>query len=47
MSIEPRVEGEAGQALQQQAQALLPDAIALRRRIHEHPELGLDNPRTR
>ncbi|NNL68256.1 MAG: amidohydrolase [Myxococcales bacterium] len=47
MSIEPRVQEEQTQALQRQAQALLPDAIALRRRIHEHPELGLDNPRTR
>jgi hippurate hydrolase len=39
MSIDP--------ALQQEANAHLDDAIALRRRIHEHPELGLENPRTR
>ena len=34
-------------ALRKQATELLDDAVALRRRIHEHPELGLDNPRTR
>lgn len=28
------------------AKELLPEAIALRRRIHAHPELGLDLPRT-
>jgi amidohydrolase len=28
------------------AKALLPDAIALRRRIHRHPEVGLHLPRT-
>lgn len=39
MSIDPE--------LRRQAEALLPDTIALRRRIHEHPELGLENPRTR
>jgi hippurate hydrolase len=33
--------------LKRQAETLLPDAVALRRRIHEHPELGLENPRTR
>ena len=39
MSIDP--------GLHAQAEALLDDAVALRRRIHEHPELGLENPRTR
>jgi len=39
MSIDPE--------LHRQAAALLGDAVALRRRIHEHPELGLENPRTR
>lgn len=39
MSIDPE--------LLRQAEALLPDTVALRRRIHEHPELGLENPRTR
>ena len=38
MSIDP--------VLERQAQDLLPDAVGLRRRIHEHPELGLENPRT-
>ncbi len=28
------------------ARALLPDVIDLRRRLHQHPELGLDLPRT-
>lgn len=28
------------------ARALLDDTVELRRRIHRHPELGLDNPRT-
>jgi len=39
MSIDPE--------LRREAQSLLGDAVALRRRIHEHPELGLENPRTR
>lgn len=39
MSIDPE--------LRAQAVDLLDDAVALRRRIHEHPELGLENPRTR
>jgi len=39
MSIDP--------ALRRQAEDLLPEAVELRRRIHEHPELGLENPRTR
>jgi amidohydrolase len=30
----------------EEAKALLPEAIALRRRIHAHPELGLDLPET-
>ncbi len=30
-----------------EAKALLPDAIALRRRLHQHPELGLQLPKTR
>ena len=30
-----------------QAEALLPDAVALRRRIHQQPELGNQTPRTR
>ncbi|MCZ6784275.1 MAG: M20 family metallopeptidase [Proteobacteria bacterium] len=30
-----------------EARELLPDAIALRRRIHAHPELGLELPQTR
>ena len=25
---------------------MLPDAVDLRREIHRHPELGLDNPET-
>ena len=33
--------------LLQQARALLPDAVAMRRRIHAEPELGLDLPKTR
>ena len=28
-----------------QARALLPEVVALRRRIHRHPELGNDLPR--
>jgi hippurate hydrolase len=39
MSIDPE--------LRAQAAALWEDAVALRRRLHEHPELGLENPRTR
>lgn len=39
MSIDPE--------LLEEARALLPETVALRRRIHEHPELGLENPRTR
>jgi len=35
------------EALEAEARSLLPDAVALRRRIHERPELGLDNPHTR
>ncbi len=33
--------------LRRDADALLPDCTALRRRIHAHPELGLDLPETR
>jgi hippurate hydrolase len=33
-------------ALLAAAQALLPDVVAIRRRIHRHPEIGLDLPRT-
>ncbi len=33
--------------LLRQAAALLPDAVTLRRRIHMHPELGLDLPETK
>jgi hippurate hydrolase len=40
------VEGELG-ALLAEARELLPDAVALRRRIHERPELGLALPETR
>ena len=32
--------------LLEQARALLPDAIAMRRRIHMNPELGLELPET-
>jgi hippurate hydrolase len=35
------------QTLLQQARELLPQAIALRRRIHSHPELGNELPQTR
>jgi metal-dependent amidase/aminoacylase/carboxypeptidase family protein len=35
------------QTLLQQAHELLPQAIALRRRIHSHPELGNELPQTR
>jgi hippurate hydrolase len=34
-------------ALLDDAKSILPEAITLRRRLHEHPELGLDLPRTR
>src|SRR5262245_37817218 len=34
-------------ALIEEAEKLLPEAVALRRRIHQHPELGLDLPLTR
>lgn len=34
-------------ALHDEAKQLLPDVIALRRRIHQSPELGLELPRTR
>ncbi len=34
-------------ALLDDAKSILPEAIALRRRLHEYPELGLDLPRTR
>jgi hippurate hydrolase len=33
--------------LRHEAEALLPDCIELRRRIHANPELGLDLPATR
>jgi hippurate hydrolase len=36
-----------GNTLAEDAKSLLPDAIALRRRIHQHPELGLELPKTR
>lgn len=39
------MDGTSAQWLEK-AKALLPDAVALRRRIHEHPELGLHLPRT-
>src|SRR5580704_18987527 len=35
-----------GTAWLSEARTLLDETIALRRRIHEHPELGLDLPRT-
>ena len=34
-------------ALLEEAKALLPDCIALRRRLHAEPELGLDLPATK
>lgn len=34
------------ESLHNDARRLLPDVVALRRRIHRHPELGLDTPRT-
>ena len=37
---------QAARAWLEGAQALLPDAVALRRRIHAHPELGLHLPMT-
>jgi hippurate hydrolase len=36
----------SGEALMAEAEELLPDAVALRRRIHANPELGLDLPET-
>ena len=36
-----------GREILGEARELLPDAVALRRRIHAHPELGLDLPETR
>ena len=38
--------GENGQAWLQGAKALLPETVTLRRKIHEHPELGLHLPMT-
>ncbi|MBW2316455.1 MAG: amidohydrolase [Deltaproteobacteria bacterium] len=46
MSID-RTPGPVDPELRAEARALLDDAVALRRQIHEHPELGLENPRTR
>jgi len=43
MASAPSVLGELGAA----AEALLPDLVALRRRVHAEPELGLELPRTR
>ena len=40
------VNGAAARAWSDGAQALLPEAVALRRRIHAHPELGLHLPLT-
>jgi len=37
----------SGDELMAEAGALLPDAVALRRKIHANPELGLDLPETR
>jgi hypothetical protein len=37
---------EVVDALLDHARGLLPDVVALRRRIHRHPELGLDLPET-
>lgn len=39
--------GISGRELLHEAQGLLPDAVTLRRRIHTHPELGLDLPETK
>src|SRR5205814_3201433 len=36
----------AGTDLLADAKAILPDVVAIRRRLHRHPELGLDLPRT-
>ena len=38
--------GENGQTWLQGAKALLPETVTLRRKIHEHPELGLHLPKT-
>ena len=38
--------GPVGEALIEEAAGLLEPAVALRRRLHAHPELGLDLPRT-
>jgi amidohydrolase len=38
--------GPSGQTLVAEADSLMGSAVALRRRIHAHPELGLDLPRT-
>jgi hippurate hydrolase len=38
--------GPAGVALREEAAELLGPAVALRRRLHAHPELGLDLPHT-
>ena len=39
--------GVSSQDLLREAEALLPDAVTMRRRIHMNPELGLDLPETR
>jgi len=39
--------GTSGQDLLREAEALLPDAVTMRRRIHMNPELGLDLPETK
>ena len=36
----------SGDELMTEAGALMPDAVALRRKIHANPELGLDLPET-
>ena len=38
--------GFVSEELLRQAERVLPDAVALRRQIHHHPELGLNLPRT-
>jgi len=47
MSIDPGAPVSIDPGLRREAQSLLEEAVALRRRIHQHPELGLENPRTR
>ena len=46
MTEDDRRAGPSGQTLIAEAGGLLASAVALRRRLHAHPEVGLDLPRT-